>query len=333
MDPVLYSLRDTISDFFASHAPVTQQQCDELAVSLVGGPVNPVPIQGSFSYTVTAGSQQSKIVQFRDANSDLDMQILELARQIHGQLVAAYTFHGQVGQASPLSIYAMEKLPGTPYVSAQSRYCKPIGTSLQANSQHSKTIVDFALYFAASWKARQHIAPDAADEIRAEYQWRFERLSQVLPLRYQQNLKRVRVGLPLLFASSYPMVLNHGDLSEMNILVDPLTGRITGVIDWAEAKICPFGISLWGLENILGSMDSQGWRYHLHHCSLRAQFWRTFEEAVGGVSEDDRQAIQIARMAGLFLQYGFTWEDGGGEPVKEGTASFMYLDAFCATGR
>uniref|UniRef100_A0A8H7NQ01 Uncharacterized protein n=1 Tax=Bionectria ochroleuca TaxID=29856 RepID=A0A8H7NQ01_BIOOC len=58
MDPVLYSLGDTISDFFASRAPVTQQQCDDLAVSLVGGPVNPVPIQGSSSYTVTAGSQQ-----------------------------------------------------------------------------------------------------------------------------------------------------------------------------------------------------------------------------------------------------------------------------------
>lgn len=177
------------------------------------------------------------------------------------------------------------------------------------------------------------MAPDAADKIRAEYQSRFERLSQVLPLRHQQNLNKVRAGLPSLFASSYPIVLNHGDLSEINVLVDPLTGRITGVIDWAEAKICPLGISLWGLENVLGSMNSQGWCYHPHHCSLRAQFWRTFEEAVGGVSEDDRRAIQIARMAGLFLQYGFTWEYGGREPAKEGTASFMYLDAFCATGR
>lgn len=49
MDPVLYSLGDTISGFFASHAPVTQQQCDDLAVSLVGGPVNLVLIQGSFT--------------------------------------------------------------------------------------------------------------------------------------------------------------------------------------------------------------------------------------------------------------------------------------------
>ena len=146
MNPILYSLKDTINDFFASHPPVTQQQCDKLAVSLVGGPVNPVPIQGSFSYTVIAGAQQSKIVQFRDANSDLDTEILDLARQVHGQVVAAYTFHGQIGQSSPLSIYLMEKLPGTPYVSAQSRYCKPAGTSLQKElQQHSKTVVDFAM--------------------------------------------------------------------------------------------------------------------------------------------------------------------------------------------
>ncbi|KND87491.1 hypothetical protein TOPH_07899 [Tolypocladium ophioglossoides CBS 100239] len=313
MDPVIYSLDDTINDFFASHAPVTRQECDEIAASLVGRPVNPVLIQGSFSYTVIAGAQQSKIVQFRDANSDLDTQILDLAQRIHGQLVAAYTFHGRVGQSSPLTIYSMEKLPGTPYVSAQSRYY-------------------FALFFAASWKARQHIAMDAADKLHTEYRRRFERLSRDLPPRYEQNLGEVREGLPLLFASKYPMVLNHGDLSEMNILVDPSTGHITGVIDWAEAKICPFGISLWGLENVLGSMNAQGWRYHLHHHALRVQFWQTFEEAVGGISDDDRKAIQIARMAGFFLQYGFAWEDGGREPVKEGTATFMYLNAFCATG-
>jgi hypothetical protein len=48
--------------------------------------------------------------------------------------------------------------------------------------------------------------------------------------------------------------------------------------------------------------------------------------------DDDKQTIQIARMAGLFLQYGFAWEDGGREPIKEGTIPFLYLEAFCATG-
>lgn len=146
MDPVHYCLEDTVNEFFASHPPLTPQQCNELAISLIGGPVNPVPIQGSFSYTVTAGAQQTKIVQFRDANSDLDTEILDLARRVHGQLVAASVFHGQVGQPSPLSIYSMQKLPGNPYVLAQSRYYKLIGTLVQAGSQHFNTVVDFALY-------------------------------------------------------------------------------------------------------------------------------------------------------------------------------------------
>lgn len=175
------------------------------------------------------------------------------------------------------------------------------------------------------------MAPKDTRAIWREYQLRFERLSRVLPSRFRENLDKVRAGLPSLFASTYPLALNHGDLSEMNILVDPSTGHITGVIDWAEAKICPFGISLWGLENVLGSMNQQGWHFHPHHLELRNLFWQTFEATVGRVSDDNKQTIEIARMAGLFLRYGFAWADGGQEPVDEGTISFMYLDAFCAT--
>jgi hypothetical protein len=80
------------------------------------------------------------------------------------------------------------------------------------------------------------------------------------------------VGLPSLFTPTYPLTLNHGDLSEMNIHVDPRTGHITGVIDWAEAKTCPFGNLLWGLENVLGSMNHLGWRYHPYYRALRVIF-------------------------------------------------------------
>jgi len=119
----------------------------------------------------------------------------------------------------------------------------------------------------------------------------------------------------------------------MNIFVDPNTKHVTGIVDWAEAMILPFGISLWGLENILGYMDSQGWHYYKNHQKLGKLFWKTFEETVGGVSEGDRQAIRVARMAGFFLHYGFVWEDGVREiPAKEPDSSLRYLDAFCTTG-
>ncbi|KAG9227987.1 hypothetical protein BJ875DRAFT_390338 [Amylocarpus encephaloides] len=99
MHPI-YTLDDTINSFFESQSTVTRQQCDDLAVSLVGKPINPAPIPSAFSYTVIAGSKQSKIVQFLAQSSALDIETLNLARAIHGQLVPACTHHGIIGQSS-----------------------------------------------------------------------------------------------------------------------------------------------------------------------------------------------------------------------------------------
>ncbi|KAJ5745824.1 hypothetical protein N7520_011006 [Penicillium odoratum] len=173
--------------------------------------------------------------------------------------------------------------------------------------------------FASSWKARQNISPENTLTVYTDYEEKFELLSRVLSSRHEENLNMVRGGLKLLFLPIYPMVLLHGDLAETNILVDHNTSHLTGVIDWAEAKICPFGLSLWGLENILATMNSTGWNYHPHQEALRLKFWQTFDEAGG-----------IAKIAGLFHQYGFDWGNGGRDPSKAATVSFMYLDAFCA---
>ena len=188
-------------------------------------------------------------------------------------------------------------------------------------------------FFAASWKHSQTRSLDVVEAIHHNYQQKFDLLSRTLAFRFMGNLTKVRAELPLLFTSTYPLVLSHDDLCEMNIFVDPNTGHLTGIIDWAEARILPFGIALWGFENILGYMDSQGWHYYSNHHKLENLFWQTFEEIVGGVSEADRQAIRVARMAGFFLRYGFVWEDGVREiPVKEPDSDLRYLDAFCTIG-
>ncbi|KAH0845404.1 hypothetical protein FOPE_12545 [Fonsecaea pedrosoi] len=171
------------------------------------------------------------------------------------------------------------------------------------------------------------------EAINHDYEQKFDLLSQALPSRFTENLRRVRAELSLLFTSTHPLVLSHDELCEMNIFVDPNTGHVTGIIDWAETSILPFGISLWAFENILGYMDSRGWHYYNNRDKLEDLFWQTFEEAVGGISETDRQAIRVARMAGFFLRYGFVWEDGVREiPAKESDSDLRYLDAFCTTG-
>ena len=146
MYPV-YSLDNAINSFFKSQPSVTRRQCDELAVSLVGEPVNPTAIQGAFSYTVIAGVEQSKIVQFRSQDSVLDMETLKLARAIHGQVVAACTYHGNIGQSSsPLSVYVIEKLPGTTYIQARCINGLSAEPSLETASRQPNTVIGFARY-------------------------------------------------------------------------------------------------------------------------------------------------------------------------------------------
>lgn len=130
------------------------------------------------------------------------------------------------------------------------------------------------------------------------------------------------------------MVLNHDDLLEMNIHVDEGTGRITGIVDWGEAMVAPFGTSIGGLETILGVQTSAGWYFHPRHRHLRMQFWKTFYEATGYIPEEDRRAIQIARIFGLFRTHGFDRrpEKDNPVPVEEGDFGFDCLEAFCLGG-
>lgn len=98
---------------------MTRQQCEELALSRVGGQAIPVEIQGAFSYTFATGTNQSKIFQFRTQDSELDMSVMNLAQTVHSQFIADCKYHGTIGQPRPLHIYEMDKLPGVTYIMAR----------------------------------------------------------------------------------------------------------------------------------------------------------------------------------------------------------------------
>lgn len=190
-----------------------------------------------------------------------------------------------------------------------------------------------ARFFASAWINRPVLKqpPDIVRDLFAHYLRILDQLSQGLPKRFIPKLVEVRQGLPLLFRSNYPMVLNHDDLLEMNIHVDKDTGHITGIVDWADAKIAPFGTSLWGLETVLGVQTSSRWLYHPKHEYLRDKFWETFYNVIGYLSDDDRRAIEVGRLFGLFRTYGFDRrpEKDNAIPLKEGDQELVYLEAFC----
>lgn len=115
----------------------------------------------------------------------------------------------------------------------------------------------------------------------------------------------------------------------MNILVDPHTGHITGVVDWCDASIQPFGFALYALENALGSMGPKGWKWFDDAEDLREAFWRAFREQTG-LTEHQERTVRLAGRAGILIRYGTAYDSGfSGIPgVRDpNSEDFGYLDA------
>jgi Ser/Thr protein kinase RdoA (MazF antagonist) len=139
----------------------------------------------------------------------------------------------------------------------------------------------------------------------------------------------IQAALPALLDGYYPMVLTHSDLNEMNILVNPDSGEITGVVDWPGASILPFGFTLYALENALGSMGSNGWKWFDNVDDLRDTFWKAFREQTG-MSKPQTRLINLAGKAGILIRYGTAYNSGfaGMIGVRDSNAEdFRYLDA------
>lgn len=168
--------------------------------------------------------------------------------------------------------------------------------------------------------------------IKTECYDRFKYLENALPERFLPVVAEVQATLPALLDGSYPLVLTHSDLNEMNILVDPNSGKITGIVDWPGTSILPFGFALYALENALGSMTSDGWKWLGDAEELRNIFWRIFELETG-LSEPQTKLIKLAEKAGILIRYGtaynsgFTGMIGVRDPNAEGESDFKYLDA------
>lgn len=136
MPTVVYSLENAIDSFFSeAGASSSKLQCDDLVRRRYGEQILPVKIQGSSSYTVIAGPSGNKIIQFREQAALLDMNMLALAKQVHGDVVPRCSELGWVGEpnGSQLAIYEMDRLPGENYIIARPSFTR----SKRLNTVHS----------------------------------------------------------------------------------------------------------------------------------------------------------------------------------------------------
>ena len=153
-------------------------------------------------------------------------------------------------------------------------------------------------------------------------------LSGTLPRRFTILIDRTYASLDEVIYQ-VPWVLTHSDLSNMNILVDPDSGHLTGVVDWADASIEPFGTALWGLESVLGCSGIHGWAYHGNDILHSRELFRNvlFTEIGDAVSDVIRRAIEDVRTLGLLLRYGFIWEDGEQKPTQDTNLLDIFLQS------
>lgn len=187
---------------------------------------------------------------------------------------------------------------------------------------------------ALSWKAPQNVSFQYRETLRYKYTSELQLLLSSLPERLHRVIQRCLDELDSVL--SLPMVLLHRDFGTSNILVDEKSCHLTGVIDWAEAEICPFGQNLHSLQAFTGALHLRnGWRRYEDYEALYELFWNTFRDEIGGKwSGGTRRAIQTSRIMGLLLSRGFTKRfanEAPPTPIRDdasGRYNMLYLDGF-----
>ncbi|KAH9890326.1 hypothetical protein F4778DRAFT_773218 [Xylariomycetidae sp. FL2044] len=280
-------------------------------------------MQGSLSYTVVRTSET--IVSFRRPESKLDDQVLKLAKRVHGDLVPEATFMGKIGNEKDdgkhLLAYSMPYLPGK--TAFEILVDLEVDTDKEAEENHLTFVKDFARYFARSYAHPQRVGMGARMSNQEQVWNKLSKLkakSSEFPF-LQATLKELDDKLNELYESPYPQVLTHGDLSMVNILIDPDTHAITGLVDWSRASVAPFGLELRAFRMSCGIMNRLGWNDFQCRPRMEALFWEEFFSATE--ITDPKEQANVREMAelgcklGAILQFAF-----------ENTLSGAILDEF-----
>lgn len=185
---------------------------------------------------------------------------------------------------------------------------------------------------ALSWKAPQEVSLEYRGMLAQRYTGDLQLLLTALPERFHAIVQGVLDHLDSVF--SLPMVLLHRDFGTSNILVEDAACHLTGVIDWAEAEISPFGQNLHSLEAFTGSLHLQhGWKRYNDYKDLQVRFWDTFSNEIRkSLTQETKKAIETSRVMGLLLSRGFTKRLANAAPPipisddSTGSYNMLFLD-------
>jgi serine/threonine protein kinase len=302
-------LSASIDNFFIRCAldPRARLDCHVFAEKLFPGrPITPTHTQGYCSYTV---SIDEYVVQFRPPKYKLDLNVASAAKIVFGSYAPSTNYNGTVSPHG-LLVYIMKRMPGISYKELT------LEAPNLAAKIRKRLCEDFAIFLAKAWHQRAEISLPSGT-IGSSIKQRLERLRNELPPRFRPVAGHVISQYHLIEA--LPMVLAHGDIVPSNILLDPTNGQLFGLVDWAEAEMLPFGICLYGLEEILGHMTPDNrFVFYADADQSRTAFWERLQAEIP-LLEDKKifEAVLLARDLGILLWHGFAFDDGAINRVVE----------------
>ncbi|OIW32976.1 hypothetical protein CONLIGDRAFT_160123, partial [Coniochaeta ligniaria NRRL 30616] len=327
-------------DFVSSHYPSTSNTLT----------VHECPTQGYCSYTLCISDSQ--IIQFRPGRHQLNTTLSLLAREVYGVLAPETRFLGVLPvpfdptsgdddhrpPPEPMFVYAMTCMPG---ISLTSFRLHPPASAGEVRLQRAILVRDFARFLSLGWKSRQQKAnlPFRGGRLAGSLRKRLEMMRDGLPLRFRPVVVDCLKDLEGI--EGLPWVLTHGDVVGDNVMVEGAgdgggsggggsrgtgwwPGTLRGMIDWAESEYLPFGVGLYGVEELFGQSvrrwDEEGkgegvvdrFVYYPEAGDLRRLFWQELEGAVPPLATDRglRAAVEQARVLGILLWHGFAFDDG-----------------------
>jgi hypothetical protein len=348
---------DASSDIFARcglPSVAARARCDGFAArTFPVARILTAPIQGFCSYTLLIGADA--VLQFRPPQYRLDVPLARQARLVYGNLAPDIEFLGRLdpgsGPDDAGSVGMAEADDGTPIRSARSwwvyRLTRMPGVPLSgalgpgAAARQEPLLRSFAHFYAQGWRhaVSRLCSPLPKGKVGSSLGMRLRMLRSDLPGRFRPVVSAVLQRLPSIEA--LPWVLTHGDLVPSNIIVEPVgsepkaageitvTPKLCGFIDWAEAEYLPFGVGLYGLEELLGvsvvarndtkqallgKYPPPGSRfvYFNHERMLRQVFWAELHKTVPELELNGqlREAVGWARLLGILLWHGIAFDSG-----------------------
>ncbi|KAJ8131557.1 hypothetical protein O1611_g2069 [Lasiodiplodia mahajangana] len=206
----------------------------------------------------------------------------------------------------------MRRLPGVSLADYRAISSKP--------SAREQIVRDFAHLQALAWRQarRPEELLDEKRTVGSSLTSRLELMSASLPLSFRRIASSILGDISEIEA--LPWVFTHGDFLAANVMVSPSSGKLTGLLDFAEAEWLPFGIGMYGLEELLGEDNQDGrFVYYPEARHLRYLFWKQLMLLIPELSRDPKVValVKRAQKLGVLLWHGIAFDDGSLNRVVE----------------